>query len=217
MVNPELVKTITDQVMMILGSGADLTVPVGVSVRHVHLSSGDMEILFGKGYELHPLRDLAQPGEFAAKETLTLVGSNKRAIENVRVLGPVRTRTQVEISRTDAVFLGLNPPWRESGKLDTSESICLVGSKGCIYLENAVIIAQRHIHMPIKTALLWGLKDNQRVSVAAKTERPLVFQDVQVRVGDKYVLELHLDTDDANAAGLSNGSSVKVLLGGEAS
>ena len=216
MVNPEIVKQITAQVMAIIGTDIDLRVPVGVSVRHIHLSSENMEILFGKSYELHPLRDLIQPGEFAAKETLTLVGSNKRAIENVRVLGPLREKTQVELSRTDAVFLGLNPPWRGSGKLDGSESVCLVGPKGCVYLENGVILARRHIHLPTKTALLWGLKDNQRVSVAAQTERPLIFQDVQIRTGDNYTLEIHLDTDDANAAGLSNGSFVRVLQGGEA-
>lgn len=215
MLNSELIKVITNQVMTVIRSDTDSLVPVGVSGRHVHLSLGDMEILFGKGYELEPLRDLKQPGEFAAKETLVLVGPKKRAMENVRVLGPLRPKTQVELAKTDAILLGLNPPWRVSGQLDGSESVCLVGPKGCVYLENGVIIAQRHIHMPCKTAMSLGLKDNQRVSVASQTERPLIFQDVQIRTGENYKLEIHLDTDDANAAGLSNGSFVKVLLGGE--
>jgi len=216
MLSSELVKLITDQVLQVLqNQKKELLVPVGVSGRHVHLCKEHLEALFGQGYELEPLRMLNQPGEFAAKETVTLVGANKRALENVRVLGPLRSRTQVELSKTDAVYLGINPPWRPSGHLEQAEAISLVGPKGCVYLPNGVILAQRHIHMPQETAQLWGLKDNQRVSVEALTERPLTFHDVQVRVGSNFKLEIHLDTDDANAAGLTNGSFVKVLLGGE--
>ncbi|MGI6285050.1 phosphate propanoyltransferase [Neomoorella humiferrea] len=214
-VDPNLVKRITEEVLARLHDKNTLRVPVGVSVRHVHLSAADLATLFGLNYELQPLREL-QPGEFAAKETVTLVGKNLRTLENVRILGPVRFQTQVELSRTDAIYLGLDPPWRASGQLQGSESICLVGPCGSVYLPEGVILARRHIHMPEHVARQWGIKDNEEVSVIAETERPLIFQGVQVRVGSRYRLEIHLDTDDANAAGLKNGSTVRVLLGGEA-
>ncbi|MEE1054093.1 MAG: PduL/EutD family phosphate acyltransferase, partial [Acutalibacteraceae bacterium] len=125
----------------------DNTVPVGVSNRHIHLSVDDAETLFGKGYQLTPLKDLSQPGQFACKETLTIVGPSLRPIENVRVLGPVRKASQVEISRTDSFTLKVKPPVRESGDIAGSAPITIIGPKGVVQLKEGCIIANRHIHM----------------------------------------------------------------------
>ncbi len=184
-------------------------VPVGVSNRHIHLSVGDMEVLFGKDSKLTPIKDLSQTGQFAADEQVTLV-TRKNAIQNVRVLGPTRGQTQIEISRTDAFSLGLRPPVRDSGALGESEPITLVGPKGSVYLTEGVIIALRHIHMSPADAQAFGLKDKDVVSVKTNGERSLIFNNVVVRVRDDFVLELHIDTDEANAAGLNNGDFVEV-------
>ena len=155
---------------------------VGVSNRHVHLSKEDLEVLFGKGYQLTPVKDLRQPGQFAAKETVTIVGP-KGAIENVRVLGPIRKETQVEISRTDAFKLGLNPPVRDSGDLDGTPGIVIVGPAGVVVKNRGVILAKRHIHMHPKDAQHYGVKDKDIVRVIVeKGERRLIFDDVLVRV-----------------------------------
>lgn len=184
-------------------------VPVGVSNRHIHLSAEDLETLFGPDYELTPIKDLSQTGQFAADEKLTIV-TPKNAIQNVRVLGPVRSQTQVEISRTDAFALGLRPPVRDSGSLENSEGITLVGPKGSIHIKEGVIIALRHIHMSPKDAEEFGVKDKDIVSVKAGGERGVIFTNVLVRVRDDFVLEMHIDTDEANAAGLGNGAIVEV-------
>ena len=189
------------------------TVPVGVSNRHIHLTREHLEILFGKGYELTPLKDLSQPGQYACKELLTIVGPSLRPIENVRVLGPLRKQSQVEISRTDSYVLKVKPPVRESGKLDGSAGITIIGPKGVVSLEEGCIIANRHIHMSVEEGAAFGLKDGDYVTVEADGERRTRFYDVQVRVSEAFRLEMHIDTDDANAAGIGNGAKVRIVEG----
>lgn len=185
-------------------------IPVGVSNRHIHLSAQDTEKLFGAGYELTPLKDLSQPGQYACKETLTVIGPSLRPIENVRVLGPVRKNSQVEISRTDSFTLKVKPPVRESGDIAGSSPITVVGPKGTVELKEGCIIANRHIHMSVADGVKYGVKDGDYVTVDAFGERKTRFYDVQVRVSDKFKLEMHLDTDDANATGLNGKSLVKI-------
>ncbi len=190
---------------------ANDTVPVGVSNRHIHLSTADLETLFGKGYELTPIKDLSQPGQFACKETLTIIGPSLRPIENVRVLGPVRKASQVEISRTDSFTLKVKPPVRESGDIAGSAPVTIVGPKGVVTLKEGCIIANRHIHMSTDEGAAFGLSDGQYVDVEVSGERKTKFYDVQVRVHKDFRLEMHIDTDDANAAGIGNGAKVKIV------
>lgn len=190
-------------------SGYD--VPVGVSNRHIHLCHEDVETLFGRGYTLTPLKDLSQPGQYACKETLTVIGPSLRPIEGVRVLGPERGRSQVEISCTDSYTLKVKPPVRESGKLDGSAPITIVGPKGVVTLKEGCIIANRHIHMSPQDGEHFGVKDGDTVTVDAVGKRRTRFYDVQVRVHKDFRLEMHIDTDDANAVGLGNGSVVTVV------
>ena len=211
----KIVAEIVSRVMAGLGadttaSGND-TVPVGVSNRHIHLSTADLETLFGKGYELTPIKDLSQPGQFACKETLTIVGPSLRPIENVRVLGPVRKASQVEISRTDSFTLKVKPPVRESGDIAGSAPVTIIGPKGVVTLKEGCIIANRHIHMSTDEGAQFGLSDGQYVDVEVNGERRTKFYDVQVRVHKDFRLEMHIDTDDANAAGIGNGAKVKIV------
>ena len=190
---------------------AEGEIPVGVSNRHIHLSKEDVETLFGKGYTLTPFKDLSQPGQYACKETLTIIGPSLRPIENVRVLGPVRGKSQVEISATDSYVLKVKPPVRESGKLDGSAPIIIVGPKGIVELKEGCIIANRHIHMSKDDAKVFGLKDCDYVTVDVEGKRRTRWFDVQVRVHEDFRLEMHVDTDDANAAGIGNGAKVKIV------
>ena len=185
-------------------------VPVGVSNRHVHLSQADLDTLFGRGYELTKTKDLSQPGQFACKETVTVCGP-KGAIEKVRILGPVRSKSQVEVSATDAIKLGVKAPIRESGNVAGSAPIAVVGPKGAIYLNEGCIIAKRHIHMPPKDAMAAGVHDGDVVSVQAENERGTVFNHVQIRVDDSFTLEMHIDTDEANAAKIATGQTVRII------
>lgn len=186
-------------------------IPVGISNRHIHLSKEHVEILFGAGYELTPFKDLSQPGQYACKEQLTIAGPSLRPIEKVRVLGPVRSASQVEISRTDSYQLKVAPPVRESGKIAGSAPITIIGPKGIVTLKEGCIIANRHIHMSLEDGERFGVKDNDYVDIDAYGERKTRFFDVQVRVHKDFRLEMHLDTDDANAAGLKNGSKVSIV------
>ncbi len=211
----KIVAEIVSRVMAGLGdstaSGSNDTVPVGVSNRHIHLSTADLETLFGAGYELTPIKDLSQPGQFACKETLTIVGPSLRPIENVRVLGPVRKASQVEISRTDSFTLKVKPPVRESGDIAGSAPVTIIGPKGVVTLKEGCIIANRHIHMSTDEGAAFGLSDGQYVDVEVSGERRTKFYDVQVRVHKDFRLEMHIDTDDANAAGIGNGAKVKIV------
>lgn len=181
------------------------TIPIGVSARHCHLSKQSLEKLFGVGYELTKMKDLKQPGQFAANETVTIIGP-KRSIHNVRILGPVRDLTQVEISKTDAIHLGLNPPIRQSGKIEGSSAITIVGPKGIIFINEGLIIAEPHIHMHPDDANIFKVKDGEYVRVFVPGERPITFEKVLVRVSKDYTLEMHIDTDEANAASVTPNS-----------
>lgn len=212
--NNDMIAEIVNRVMSELGGTnqkEDNTVPVGVSNRHIHLSVDDAETLFGKGYQLTPLKDLSQPGQFACKETLTIVGPSLRPIENVRVLGPVRKASQVEISRTDSFTLKVKPPVRESGDIAGSAPITIIGPKGVVQLKEGCIIANRHIHMSTAEGAQFGLADGDYVDIETSGERRTKFYDVQVRVNKDFRLEMHIDTDDANAAGIGNGAKVKIV------
>lgn len=189
----------------------DGTVPVGVSNRHVHLSKEHLEILFGKGYELTVLKELSQPGQYAANETVTLVGASLRPIENVRVLGPLRSSSQVEISLTDSYVLKVKPPVRESGNIKGSAPVTVVGPKGAVRLDEGCIVANRHIHMSPEDARAFGVRDGDTVTVDTEGKRRTRWFDVQVRVHESFRLEMHVDTDDANAAGIGNGFRVKIV------
>ena len=191
-------------------SGNGFMVPVGVSARHVHLTQEHVEELFGAGHTLHKKKDL-MVGQFAAEECVTIVGLKLRAIENVRVLGPCRGKSQVEISATDALKLGVKAPIRESGNIAGSAPIALVGPKGALYLKEGCIIAKRHIHMSPADAEAAGVKDGDVVSVRADNERGTVFNHVQIRVDKSFTLEMHLDTDEANAAKIATGTTVRIL------
>ncbi len=186
-------------------------IPVGVSNRHIHLTREHVETLFGKGYELTKLKDLSQPGQFACKEQLTLVGPSMRAIEGVRVLGPERKKSQVEISRTDSFTLKVKPPVRESGDVAGSAPVTIIGPKGIVTLSEGCIIANRHIHMSVEEGAKYGVSDGEYVDVEMGGERRSLFYDVQIRVHPDFRLEMHIDTDDANAAGVGNGSKVRLI------
>lgn len=186
-------------------------VKIGVSQRHIHLSREHLDILFGKGYELTKKKTL-MGREFASEEVVTLVGPSLKAIEKVRVLGPVRKNTQVEISRTDTFVLKVSPPVRPSGEVKGSERIVIVGPKGSVYLKEGVIIANRHIHLTPEYASQHDIKDGDMVDVICHgREKTTKFYDVQIRVRDDFNVEMHIDTDDANSAGLKNGDMVTLV------
>ena len=183
---------------------SQIPIPIGVSAHHVHLSQADVERLFGPGHELTPLAPLAQPGQFACEERVKLVGP-KGIVDRVRVLGPARGETQVEISRTEAFRLGIQAPVRMSGDLDGTPGLILEGPAGRAELDKGVIIAHRHMHMTPEDARRLGLRDGDTVRLRVGGDRELIFGDVVVRVSPKYQLEFHLDTDEANAAQLNTG------------
>ena len=185
-------------------------VPVGVSNRHVHLTQEHVETLFGEGYKLTMKKEL-MGGQFASNECVTIVGLKLRAIENVRILGPCRKSSQVEISATDARTLGIKAPVRESGKIEGSAPIALVGPKGVLYLNEGCIVAQRHIHMSPADAAAAGVKDGEIVSVKADNERGTTFNHVKIRVDESFTLEMHIDTDEANASQIAQGDTVTIM------
>ncbi len=185
-------------------------VPIGVSARHVHLTQEHVEALFGPGYQLTKKKDL-MGGQFASNEQVTIVGLKLRAIENVRILGPVRKASQVEVSATDAIKLGMKVPVRESGDVKGSAPIALVGPRGALYLKEGCIVAMRHIHMSPKDAEEAGVKEGDIVSVKADNERGTIFNQVKIRVDKSFTLEMHIDTDEANAAGIRTGNTVRII------
>lgn len=180
-------------------------IPIAVSARHVHLSSHHVEALFGKGYELTVKAELSQPGQFASNETVVIAGP-KGSVERVRVLGPARLMTQAEVSWTDAKKLGVNPPLRESGDIEGSGAFTIIGPKGSLFLEEGLIIAQAHIHMAPKDAIHFGVQNGEYVMVETDGIRPLAYRQVKIRVSERYRLEMHIDTDEANAGLISKGS-----------
>ena len=187
-----------------------MNIPIASSARHVHLSQVDLEKLFGSGYQLKKERDLVQPGEFAAEETVVIQGT-KAKIEKVRIVGPLREKSQVEISKTDARYLGIEAPIRISGNHSDSASLTLIGPASQVTLPDGVIVPQRHIHCSAVQAEEIKLVNNQMVSVDIKGERGLIFKQVIVRVADDYQWEMHVDTDEANASGLKPGTEGKII------
>ncbi|SET25117.1 Propanediol utilization protein [Natronincola peptidivorans] len=189
----------------------DVLIPVEVSARHIHLSKEDMQVLFGEEYVMTKKKDLSQLGQCQYQERVTLIGP-KGVIEKVAVLGPAREKTQVEISKTDAVKLGINPPVRESGDLKGSGDIFIATDKSVIKAKESVILAKRHIHMTTEDAKKLQVMDKQIVKVKLLTERPIILEDVVVRVSDKYALNLHIDFDEANAALCTSGTLGKMII-----
>ncbi len=189
-----------------------LTVEIEASGRHVHLSRAHVEALFGPGHELTPVKDLSQPGQFACKERVTLVGP-RGELENVVVLGPERKESQVEISLTDAVALGVAPPVRQSGQLRDTPGLTLRRGDRLVTLDHGLIAAQRHIHMTPSDAKLWGVSDGQQIRLQTFTARPLVFDGLVARVSPKFATVVHLDYDEANACGFHRGDRGMILSG----
>ena len=187
-------------------------VAVGISNKHLHLTEEDMATLFGSGAKLTPYKELVQPGQFAADERVDIVGP-KCTFKGIRIIGPLRPKTQVEISMTDARALGIEAPVCESGKLDGTPGVRLVGPAGEIDIPEGVMIALRHIHLSPSEAEEAGLKDKDLVDVQTFGSRPLVFQDVLIRSGEAHLREFHVDTDEANAAGLANCQEVEIISG----
>jgi|GEM_PF-53717 len=181
------------------------TILIEVSAHHIHLSQEHVEALFGEGHHLTPESELSQPGQFASREKLTIIGPKGR-IENVRVLGPVRDATQVEISMTEQYKLGIHPPIKESGDLEGTPGCTLEGPAGIVELKEGVICALRHIHMNPEDAQKYGLKDKSTVRVRVAGDRELIFGDVLIRVKPTYNLAMHIDTDEANAANIKTGT-----------
>ena len=182
-------------------------IPIGVSVRHVHLSRAHCDALFGPGYELAMRRPVTQPGQYVCRETVDLVGP-KGEVHRVAIINPLRKQTQVEVARTDAITLGITPPLRESGKLEGTPGITLRGPAGQVTIDSGVILAQRHVHMHPDDARRFGVKDKDTIRVKVAGDRETIFGDVVVRVSEQFALDMHVDTDEANAAGLGNDSVV---------
>jgi putative phosphotransacetylase len=192
------------------GNNMKTKLPIALSNRHLHLSSKDINTLYGEGYRLKPLKDLSQPGQFACEEKVDLVGP-KGTIKGVRVLGPARKETQIEISLTDCFALGVKAPIADSGMLEGSPGVKLVGPAGEVDLEKGLIVAARHIHMSPDDAEEFGVVDKDIVKIRTFGERALVFENVLVRVNKDYRLEMHIDVEEGNAAALTNYELVELI------
>ncbi len=177
-------------------------IPIEVSARHIHISQKDLEKLFGKGYELKKYKQLSQPSDFAAKEKLDIENSSRK-IQNMRIVGPPRKKTQVELSATDAIRLKIKPIIRMSGNVKGTPGIFLIGPKAKIKIREGVIVPWRHIHCSPEEAKRLGLKDKEKVFVKVKGKRAITFHNVEVRVDENYRLCMHIDTDEGNAAGIN--------------
>lgn len=182
---------------------------IGLSNKHLHLKEADIETLFGKGHQLTPTKALVQPGQFACEEKVDIVGP-KGTLKGVRVLGPARPETQVELAMTDARAIGIKAPVRESGKLDGTPGCKLIGPAGEVDLDHGVIVALRHIHLSPAQAAEAGVKDKDVISIKVQGERGLVFDNVLVRSGEGHESEIHLDTDEGNAAGCGPDASAEI-------
>lgn len=205
----EMATILTEKILESVQHYENFRIPIGVSNRHVHVSRADLDRLYGKDYALTHKSELGQPGQFAANETVTLQGP-KGTFEHVRILGPVRSQSQVEISKTDSFRLGVKAPITLSGHLQGTPGITLVGPRGTVELPCGVIIAKRHIHMTPAQAAASHLQDGQIVHVETFGERQGILGDVVVRVSDTAGLEMHIDVDEANACSLSNRDYVMI-------
>lgn len=185
-------------------------VPVGVSNKHIHLTRQDLNVLFGYGYELTPRKKLSQPGQFAAEECVEVIGP-KGTFASVRILGPLRGHTQIELARTDCYKIGIQAPVRASGDVKGTPGVILKGPAGVLQVPEGVIVADRHIHLNPRQAEAFGLHDGDRVSVRVDGIKPGIMENVLIRSGPKHEMDFHIDTDDANAFGLRNGSLVTIV------
>ncbi|MEG1255497.1 ethanolamine utilization phosphate acetyltransferase EutD [Clostridium sp.] len=185
-------------------------ITVEASGRHLHLSRKHIDILFGKDYELTKVKELSQPGQYSCSERVSITGP-KGTIKNVVVLGPERSETQVEISKTDALILGIKAPVRESGKLQGSEGITIVTERASLTIREGLIIAKRHIHLSPEDAKLFKVCDKDIVKVRVNGERPLIFDDVVIRVNKEYRTFMHIDYDEANACGYTKGTTARII------
>jgi putative phosphotransacetylase len=210
MTEDQVVQLIAREVVARIQGGGKKLLTVNVSARHVHLSQRDVEGLFGSGYQLTKMKDLMQPGQFACNETVKVIGP-QGVFPKLRVLGPARGDTQLEVSLTDARALGLEIPIRESGKIEGTPGITLEGPHGQITIPRGVIVAARHIHLGTGDANRLGLTHGQQVRIRTTSTRPLTFDDVIVRVSERFVPEMHIDTDEGNAAGILDGQLVEIL------
>ncbi|KAA3616726.1 MAG: phosphate propanoyltransferase [Calditrichaeota bacterium] len=195
-----------------LADETKLYVPIEVSARHVHISKNDLEILFGPGSKLTKYKDLKQPGEFAANETVTVVGPKNRIVENIRILGPIRQKTQVELSYSDGIHLGIDLPHRLSGDLQKSAPVNLIGPRGILQLREGAIRAMRHIHMSTELARQWNLFQGQKVKVRTHGPMQVTFNNSVIRIGEGLKLAMHIDTDEANAAGIQSGEFGEIIV-----
>lgn len=186
-----------------------MKLPIALSNKHIHLSQADLEALFGEGYELTHKKDLSQPGQFACEEMVEVVGP--KGSTKMRVLGPVRPESQVEVSLADARGLGIAVPVRQSGDVEGTPAFKLVGPKGEVECEKGIIVAARHIHMSLEDAEKFGVKDKDVVSVKTEGLRGLTFHNVLVRASEKFALEMHVDIEEGNAAGVKNGDLVELI------
>ena len=183
-----------------------MKLPIALSNKHVHLSQADVDVLFGEGYQLTPFKPLSQPGQYACEEKVTVVGPKGQ--QTMRVLGPVRPESQVEVSLADARGLGLSVPVRQSGDIDGTPAFKLVGPNGEVECEKGIIVAARHIHMSLEK---FGVKDKDVVSVKTEGLRGLTFHNVLVRANANFALEMHVDIEEGNAAGVKNGDLVELI------
>lgn len=186
------------------------SLPIALSNRHIHVSQDDLYTLFGKGYKLNKIKDLSQPGQYACDERVDIEGP-KRSIKGVRILGPVRSSTQLELSVSDAFTLGIEPIIRNSGDIKDTPGVKVIGPEGEVELKKGAIVAARHIHMHTKDAKEFGVADNDIVNIRINGPRGLVFENVLVRVSDKFALEMHVDVEEGNASGAKNGDMVELI------
>jgi putative phosphotransacetylase len=218
--NQQLIEKIVGEVLSQLGN-VEATrplpanaIPIAVSARHIHLSQEHVEELFGAGYKLTKKKDLSQPNQFAANETVMIAGP-RGSIEHVRVLGPARTSTQAEVSWTDAMKLGVKPPLCDSGNISGSAPFTLIGPNGSLYINEGLIIAQAHIHMDPDDAKRLGVESGEYVTVVVDGVRPIAYRNVKIRVSERYRLEMHIDTDEANAGFITKGTIGYISRSGE--
>jgi len=184
---------------------------VNISARHMHITQADLEKLFGPGAQLTVYRWLYQPGEFASEQTVTVIGPRRRVMENVRILGPVRDHSQIEVSHTDAIALGIEAPVRASGKIDGTPGCLVLGPRGSIEMPRGVIRAERHVHMNPSDAQVYGFRDGQYVRMRVESDCATTFEKVLCRVDPRVLLEVHVDTDEGNACNLVNATGVELL------
>ena len=203
-------ENLIDKVIDRIQNELDSSFEVEASGRHVHLSRKELDALFGTGYELTKAKDLSQPGQYASKERLTVVGP-KGAFHNVVILGPVRKESQVEVSLTDCLQLGVKAPIRESGDIEGTPGIVLVNGDKSVSLDKGLIVAKRHVHMTPEDAEKIGVKNHDIVKLKVEGARPLIFDDVVIRVSPKFATYMHIDYDEANACGFSKGIRGRII------